>query len=139
MFDYDFKTMAKKLIINLFPQDTRIVEIVSALALLFLSVIFPFTSCSDIPLFLYETKEFWMVVIFSVGFLQFTSLVLYPRLELLRCIMSWINGSFWVWISLSTTFYTVAPNDIAVFLLGLTNLYGFIININLLGGPWAQK
>jgi hypothetical protein len=120
------------------PQDTRLAELVAAVSMVLLSI--SMFTCGVVDLnSIYETQEFWKIIIFIFGALQFSSLVLYPKLELLRCIMAWINGSFWIWIAISDISIHLDSTDIAVFILGMANMYAFIVNINLLKHPWAQK
>ena len=119
--------ISKKMIRNLLPQDTRIIEIASALSLIALCLSLVIGNISH-SILSFQSREFWSVVLFSFGVLQLWSIIVYPKAELLRCTMAWICGSFWVWIGIS--------GDMATFFIGIGNLYSFIINFNLLRRAW---
>lgn len=123
---------------NLLPEDTRIAELVSAISLIFLSLGISFFDVNTIGLFAHETKEFWILALGMLGTLQFTSLVLYPKAEVLRCITAWINGSFWIWMAFSAISWNVSINDITSLILGFANLYAFVINTLLVWASWEK-
>lgn len=112
---------------NLLPQDTRVIEIASALSMFALcfSLVIGGMNHSILE---FQTREFWSMVLFSFGALQLWSIIVYPKAELLRCIVAWITGGFWVWVGLS--------GDMTTFFIGIGNLYSFIINFNLLRRAW---
>lgn len=122
---------------NLFPQDTRIAEILSAISILFVSL-FLYLSIIDIEKYKFIIEQgigFWLVIFSAFGSLQFFSISLYPKAELLRVIMSWVNGSLWIWISLQSQ---SDISDISIFFLGVCNLYAFFINSILLRKQWVN-
>jgi len=118
---------------NLFPQDTRVAELAScmALALLLLTIL-----VSGSPILMESSKPciHWEWAITSLLILQLIGLLAYPKQELLRTIMCWVNGSFWVWVGLSS----LSTDHVAIGLLtlGLTNLYAFVVNVSMLRFTW---
>lgn len=121
---------------NLFPQDTRASEILSALSFLFLSLFFQ-AGVIDKSVYNFiaiHGVQFWVVILFCFGSLQFFSIVLFPKAEVLRVLMSWINGSLWIWISLQAT---LDVSDVCAFFFGIGNLYAFCVNSLMLKKQWV--
>lgn len=119
-------------VINLFPRDNRSVELASAVGLLLLALniyLHP-EALASMPR---QGLEYWVPSCFFLGALQFGSLMAYPHTELLRAILSWINGLFWIWLALS-----VSGLAVAAIMLGATNLYAFVINVNMLRTAWKD-
>ena len=116
---------------NFFPEDTRIAEFCSSVAMIFMSfLIFVHAPSIDLlqALTAIHRYEFWGFLAFTFGITQFISLVFYPKLDLLRCIMSLISGSALIWISISAINTDIELSDICTFSIGCTNLYAFVIN-----------
>lgn len=122
---------------KLFPSDTRIAEILSAVSLLFsglLMLLVP--QATPLALLTYHTAFFWGMIALVFGLLQFIVVVWYDDQELVRALFSWIVGTYWVWMSLGTVSMTVVPAIIASFFLGVTNLYSFIVNVLVVKKQW---
>jgi hypothetical protein len=115
---------------NMLPQDSRAVEIASAWALIFMSVCMLAGAVDIGPLQHAHDEIFWLIVLALIGLLQFWSLVIHPSAEVLRCVLAWVTGTFWVWLALADGPPTAS--DFATFTMGIGNLYAFVININLL-------
>ena len=122
-----------KIIRNLLPQDTRAVEFPSAVALLLAGCLMTAGLIFDHPLIDIHPIPFWILFSMIVGGLQFYALVEHPNSELLRTVMCWISGSFWIWASLATELDVAS---LATFALGFSNIMAFIINTVLLGEKW---
>jgi hypothetical protein len=123
---------------NFFPQDTRIVELISAIGLI-ISSIYIGLVYHDVPpihvMVTSQTYAFWAILFFILGSLQIVSIALYPRLEILRIILAWGAGTLWIWISLSVGGHDAnirEPGEILGFVVGVGNLYAFIVNALLL-------
>ena len=126
---------------SFFPQDTRSTEFVSAFALMIFSLVCvnsSFFSLDISTLIKLHSLEFWVLLTGILGGLQFFALALYPRAEILRIILSWTNGSFWVWMSLNSSAVHIDPSTFSSFFLGLVNLYAFCINAMLLRKTWEN-
>lgn len=121
---------------NLFPQDTRMAELASAWAMIIVGIACGFGLISSHDMVDVQSMPFWTVCVTILGVLQFVSLWCYPKLELLRISCSWICATFWMWLFLSS-FSSTTPEDIASFVLSITNYYAFIININLRQHKWV--
>lgn len=121
---------------NLLPQGTSAVELTSGYALI-LAGIFTYFGLAD-PITTLDTKEVLGVLIATFGCLQAYSILQHPKLELLRTTLSWLAGCFWIWLAIVTTEYHWTLEDICTLFLGLGNLYGFIINFNLLHIAWTE-
>lgn len=118
----------KTLIKNLLPQDTRSVEFPSAVGLILCSIMLFFNLIPNV----YHIG-FWCVVTLFLGVVYIASLLHYPKLDFYRPFLSWIAGTFWVWLSLSQPLSVTA---IPVFFLGISNIVAFLINTVILSETW---
>lgn len=126
---------------NLFPEDTRLVEFCSAISLMFIGFLISTnapTSSTLHGLLEIQRFEFWAALSLIFGSIQFISLVFYPKLELLRCTMSIVCGSFLIWISLGAIYWDIGIADAGTFCIGVANLYAFVINTVQLRKIWAS-
>lgn len=122
-----------KIIRNLLPQDTRAVELPSAVGLLLTGLALLFSIIVDQSLLDIHPVEFWILFTFLVGSLQFYALLDFPKLEALRTVICWISGSFWIWVSFNSN---IDISALAAFSLGFSNIMAFIINTVLLREKW---
>lgn len=123
----------------LFPQDTRSSELASAWGLIFISFLITisgYVGLDDIVLRMYQHISFWAIIFGILGSLQLTTIAFYPKLEILRTITAWTNGTLWVWIGFSASQGYVAISDMAAICLGVANLYAFILNSLLIHHRW---
>ena len=137
MFDHDGTSLAHKMIKNLFPEDTRLAEFIGSLSLMFISILLSSHAIISIELTLIQREEFWSLVFFTFGFIQFISLIFYPKLELLRCVMSLTVGGALIWLGMVTN-GRMDLSDITSLCLGLANLYSFIINTVQIRRVWER-
>lgn len=114
---------------NLFPQDTRSAELISAAAL-FVFGIGMMIGQHDI-----QTVGLLGIVSILFGWIQFSSILAHPRLELSRVLFAWVNGTFWIWLT-----YSVFPSSLSeaalCAILGISNYAAFLINLNILRILW---
>lgn len=124
---------------NLLPQGTRTVELCSAYALIF-SGILMLTGVIPIvkELLILDTNATWGLLIIIFGIMQVYAILEEPRLEVLRTLLSWVAGCFWLWIGVICPDRSFSAEDIATIFLGVGNLYGFIINFNLIQVSWTD-
>jgi hypothetical protein len=118
-----------KILRNLLPRDTRCVEIASAFGLIFSSLFFAYGNGGDYLLQVHPTA-FWFVFSGLLGVLQFFSILFYPKLELLRVLAAFTSGTCWLYWGFAAP--TIDQDEALMFTVGFGNLYGFIINLNLL-------
>lgn len=111
---------------GLFPEDTRIVELCSSIILLFSSFIIYFFGIIPSDFLQIQRTEFWSIYIFICGLTQFISIYFYTKLDLLRFFSSLICGALLIWLSLSSTKFSIS--DVGMFSVGIINIYAFIIN-----------
>ena len=137
MFDNVGSPMACKMIKNLFPEDTRIVEFVGSVSLMLLALLISCNAIYIIDLVSIQRAEFWSLSFLVLGATQFISLIFYPKLELLRCIMSLVSGGALIWLGI-ITHNSVNLSDGTAILLGLSNLYSFVINTAQIRRTWAS-
>lgn len=123
---------------SLFPEDTRLSELIAACSLITISFLMMFGNIENCRLLLIHRAEFWSVSFLIFGSIQLISLIFYPKLEILRCIVSAFSGWFLIWISITSYTNTIHINDIFTFWLGLANLYSFVINSVQVKRTWAN-
>jgi len=123
---------------RLLPQDTSIAELYSAIGLIFLALIVTTGAMNIVGLERVHPTEFWFVTLLSLGTLQLIAMVAATDLFILRCLISFVNGLIWLWISLTDDFIAILdPSDIAAWMLGTANLYAFVINSTLVKKLWS--
>lgn len=123
---------------GLLPQDTRIAELTSGFALVLVGLAF-ITSGVSIThgITSMHQNTFWCILTIVFGALQIASIELYKRMEHLRFVLAWVTGSFWIWISTENlTGGGIGPSEIATIVMGIMNLYAFIVNLLLVKQSW---
>lgn len=126
------------MVANLFPQGSRTVELCSAYALILLSVCTLFFGIEMPELHHVGPKLEWVILLAIFGSLQVYSLYNYPKVEVLRLLTSWCAGCFWLYIGIKSSTLHMSAEDIASIMLGLGNLYGFVISFNLMKVTWKR-
>lgn len=86
---------------NLMPQDTRAGEIISAVTLVILSIVFFLDSSLDTQLFAKYSNIFWGVYSGIVGLIQLYGLLKHPDKLNWRIVGLWMAGSFWALFAFS--------------------------------------
>lgn len=120
---------------NFLPESSRVTEIYSSIGIIILAICMGWPGFDLGQLVVLEPIVTWQVVLLIFGTLQLYSLLHYPKIEFLRIILSWVSGCFWIWVGVSSVTH-VSAEDIAAVVLGISNLYGFIINSNTLRIQW---
>ena len=123
------------MIANFLPQDTRIAELYGGIGLAWIAAM---TALGGINLGALEQihpPPFWSLLFAALGTVQIWAVALYPRADVMRVIMSWVNGALWLWLAL-IGYGDVTPTDPAAWLLGIGNLYAFVINVTFLKRQW---
>lgn len=122
----------------LLPADTRAVELVSAFALLLTSIFLFFGAPASAWMLGIHAREFWVVLLASFGAMQLIGIIKNTySAQALRAIVTWMAGMFWVWLSFEYMLDAVRPTEVLSLILGVSNFYAFIINLNLLvRGKW---
>lgn len=128
------------MLLNMLPEDTRIAEMCASISLIIISLLFSFDIVNNIPFILnnIQVSEFWIVILSIFGILQLISIIFYNQLEFLRSLCSIAVGCFLIWISLGSFSWDVQIGYITTFILGLANLYAFVINSVQIGYKWAK-
>ena len=115
---------------NLLPEDSRLAEIIASLSLILMSLSIlcgNMHTDSFLQLFAIQRQEFWIVLLGVFGSLQLYSLI-NSKFDYLRCMMAFFTGCFLIWISIGSTLFDYELSDVTAFLLGIGNLYSFVIN-----------
>lgn len=106
---------------NLFPEDTRILEIASGVSIFF----------STLP-YLFSASESgltaWLLILMITAIVQLGSLLLCDKLEKVRVIVSLAMGGLLTYIGISHIGDTFAINYVTELTLGVGNLYAFLVN-----------
>lgn len=123
--------------LSLLPQDTRIAELLSGFAMVLVGMGLMVTGNSLIgTITTIQENAFWCLITIAFGSLQVFTLALYRKMEHLRFVLAWISGSFWIWVSSANFANGVHAPDIVTLMLGITNLYAFIVNLLLVKQSW---
>ena len=118
---------------TLLPRDTRAIELVSAFALITTSVIIALGAPMSPWMLDIHSRSFWVMILGSFGTIQLIGIVRESvSAEVVRAIVTWLVGMFWVWVSLEYLVDIVRVTEIASFILGVSNFYAFTINFSLL-------
>ena len=123
---------------NLLPEDTRLAEFIGSISLIFMGIFLGSHVIVNMELLFIQRTEFWHVLFIMLGFTQFLSLVFYPQLELLRCIMSLFTGATLIWLSFLSLVNIMEISDVVSFCVGIANLYSFVINSLQVRKIWAN-
>ena len=126
------KNICKKLL----PRDTRSVEFTSAWSLILLSLFLVLSSESTEAMESLHPVEFWATVTCIFGSLHLYSLIRLTKEEPVRVVVSWVSGSFWIWLSLYGGLNN--PGDIATLFLGVGCMTAFLINTVILSESWGK-
>lgn len=117
------------------PQDTRSIEMVSAISLLLIGIAINFITAYS-NMIQIHSQHFWSVILMVFGALQVASIVYSENLHIVRTITSWTVGYFFVWIGFSSILVHPTTNDFAAIILGFGNWYAFVLNLNLMRKSW---
>ena len=122
---------------NLLPQGSRTVEILSGVGLSFIGILnilglAPISGLANLDHLLT-----WGFLIFLLGNIQLYTIYNLQTQEILRTLASWLSGCLWTWIGLASLVDLNSAN-IAAILLGIGNLYGFILNFNVVTTAWTD-
>lgn len=122
---------------HLLPQDTRIAELISGFSLILMSVLMMFANIQPTDAMVrFHEAHFWFILSGVFGGLQIFSLIVNDKLEQLRFVLAWVTGTFWSWVAMDSIANGVNPTDIAGLVLGISNLYAFVINLLLVKQSW---
>ena len=108
---------------NLLPDDTRIVELASAIAI-FISVVLMFFGFGA------DHTQYTSVLVFSaiISFLQLLALVVLDHAEALRVYASLVMGGLMIYLGIVHSDSISVFNYVTMFTLGIANLYAFLVN-----------
>lgn len=124
-------------LLHLLPQDTRIVELTSGFALLLFGIVSAITGSGiSIAMIDYNYVQYWVILGIVFGVLQVASIVLCTSMEHVRFVLAWFTGSFWVWSSTEMLHHVITPSAIGALVLGVMNLYAFVVNLVLAKQSW---
>lgn len=121
---------------RLLPQDTRSDELTSALSLLMLSLFLITSSATTEAMESLHPVEFWATVTCIFGSLHLYSLIRLNKEEPVRLVISWVSGTFWIWLGLSSGLNN--PGDIVTLILGVGCMKAFLINTTILSESWGK-
>lgn len=115
---------------NFFPQDTRIIESMSALSLIYMSLASYLSGGAILPQELWGLHywQFWMVLSGIFGFVQLFIVAL-DKNYIARSLLAWVTGTYWVWSGLIQFTPAVAIACGISIILGIMCFYTFIVNL----------
>lgn len=125
------------ILINLLPQDTRIVELTSGFALFIYGISMVFLGHgATLEMAAMQQQQFWYIILIAFGVMQVASIVLCSSMEHLRFVLAWFAGTFWVWSASNYLHSLLTPVGVGALVLGIMNLYAFIVNLLLVKQSW---
>lgn len=118
--------------------ETTSIEILSTIAFMtfaMLNVFFPertVISCGE-PLPFHHHIVYILSLIF-VAIICFLPVILKEKIRVLRCIICYLAGIFWIWIGLSAVFSCnyLTICSVSGLTIGIGNIYAFIIHLLIL-------
>lgn len=122
---------------NIFPQDTRLVELVSSLSLILIGISL-WLNPYEHGIIQYNTHKFWSIVSLIFGGFQFISIIFNEEFPLIRTISAWLIGMFFVWIGASYVLMYDSFISYVVIMLGIGNWYALVLNINFMRKEWIS-
>lgn len=128
----------KTLLRNLLPNDTRVAELASAIALCLFGAVTALSRSVPTELLAIQPYHFWAVASLALGTLQLASVLCYDELDLLRCYSALFNGSVWIWIAIVEFMAGGTPDDFATLFVGVANMYAFSISLLSLKTQWEN-
>lgn len=135
-YNTEFTMTLKGIIRCLLPRDMRSVEITSAWSLIILSFFLITSTETTESMNSLHPVEFWATITCIFGSLHLYSLVRLTKEEPVRLVTSWLSGTFWIWVGLSSGLNN--PGDIATLILGVGCMAAFLINTMILSESWGK-
>lgn len=123
---------------NLLPQDSRIAELVSCFGILAVAASLFLDGGITAAMLDLHPPVFWGTLLTVFGALQLISLMLHPYTEPLRVFIAMMNGTWWVWLALTSMGSFQTPSDFGAFFLGVSNLYGSMVGFLFLRQKWVS-
>lgn len=126
----------RKILRQLLPQDTRLLEITCAWALIFAGL-----SLQNWPAPMLEQSpvEGWRLALLSFGAIKLVSLVGFSGADMVRTPIAFMSGLFWVWVAL---YYIqsgpVQITHLAALFMGFGNFVAFFVGMLQLGSRWSR-
>ena len=135
-YNPEFAMTLKDIVRCLLPQDMRSIELTSAWSLIVLSSFLIVSTETTDSMDALHPVEFWATVTCIFGSLHLYSLVRLTKEEPVRLVVSWVSGTFWIWLGLTSGLNT--PGDIATLILGVGCMAAFLINTMILSESWGK-
>jgi hypothetical protein len=133
---------------NLFPRNTSCVELTSGGALVISAIMMVFYGNVFIGgdyKYLTDRVEVWIILIFFLGCLQLASVIFDPELVVLRILCAWAVGYFLIWDASSyasivelTEEGSIHVDGIVKFILGVSNMYAFVLQMAQVRDKWKE-
>lgn len=130
-------------VVNLFPRDTRILEITSGLGLVFNSFLIFHYRESIGGLILSDRPEFWVIAFAILGIFQLSSVIFDPELFVLRIITTWFAGYYWLWAASNNCAFleqscsgTIHIDCVLKLIMGIGLSYAFIVQFSFARLKW---
>lgn len=119
------------------PNNTRLLEFITGIAVI-LSGILILNVPGSLPVDILEShvNTFWGMIAICFGSIQLIAALLLFRANHLRAIISWVMGTFIVWISVSAVHHNPTVDDLIALVVGVANLYAFIVNLLKVKKEW---
>lgn len=115
-------------LLNFFPGETRVIELLSAFTILTTALLFMYDSTLADMISTQTPRLFWFLALLFLGLMQLVSLVEFPKLELARCVSALLVGVFWLWFFLVHFDNDHSAGKFVYFFLSIGNFYAFLLS-----------
>lgn len=113
------------------PSDTRLTEIISCLSLILTGVLSYLTNSHYYPgpVSASEPNAYWSLITLIFGSVHIIALYDKGDLRMLRGVLSWFSGTFWIYMALVTASAGILSlHALTTLILGLGCYYAFTVN-----------
>jgi len=113
------------------PIDTTAIEAMSGIAFLAYGILNIFNFKDHLTT---SYMGFYIFAILFIGIIYSLPVILRDKVRVVRAIMAYLIGVFWMWMGFSTVYgcNQLTLCNIVAFVFGIGNIYAFIIHILLL-------
>lgn len=117
---------------NLFPQDTRVLELATSGVLLTMAIQLGIYGI-DPSMAAVQPIHFWVAVLSAFGTIQLIANLYHPYADMLRTFAALGCGALLLWVTLLGAMHLSTG-----LVLAASNMYAFVVNFNLMRHEWQS-
>jgi hypothetical protein len=118
------------------PRDTRLVEFASGWAMLLAALMLPNDAIYR-DLVMHSPEPGWIAFLGVAGLLHLVAVYLFEQADMLRAVLSFVGGMFWMWVGMLGM---VEPSlsGFSAFALGVGCFMAFVVNGLSVRTSWSH-